>query len=110
MGGFWLQQRKKSLYVQTKKGIEGNCKQITLLNRTGLAKVIGLHGDPATTRAGIFHGRQFIPAHVFGIRFGGAAKTALGRISTGIAQMSRFTCNRSAIFTRVCHIFSPFND
>ena len=78
-----------------------------LLDRVGLTKVIRLHGDPTATRAGIFHGCQFVPAHMFCIRLGRAAKTALGRISTRIAQMSRFTCNRSAILTGVSHIFPP---
>jgi len=47
---------------------------------------------------------------MFCICLGRAAKAALGRIPAGIAQMSRFTCNRSAIFTGVSHIHSPFND
>jgi hypothetical protein len=74
----------------------------------GFAKMAHFHGYATASPAHILHGRQFIFAHMSCIHTRGSAKTAIGFVSAGIAQMARFVCNGSAIFTCVCHDVSPF--
>ena len=95
------------------QGLQKNplpCRWIEKLLSDGSrrTKVAFLHSYPAATRAGILHRCQLIFAHVLRIRLRSAAKVALGRISTGVTQMSRCVGNRPAVFTRISHIWSPF--
>jgi len=66
-----------------------------------LAQMAFFHGYSATSLTYIFHGRQFITAHVSGIDVKNPAKTTVGLVSAGIAQMSRFVCDRSAIIASI---------
>jgi hypothetical protein len=94
------------------QGLQKNplpCRSIEKLSDgSGRTKVAFLHSHPATAGAGILHRCQLIFAHVLRIRLRSAAKVALGRISTGVTQMSRCVRNRPAVFTRISHICPPF--
>ncbi len=74
----------------------------------GLTKMTVFHGDSPAALTDVFHGCQFIFANVAGIYIRCTAKTAIGFISAGVAQVAGFICYSSAIFTRVCHDASPF--
>jgi hypothetical protein len=80
-----------------------------LANGRGLTKMTLLHGHSSTTGTDIFHRCQFILAYMAGINLGCATKTALARISTGVAQMSRLIRYRATIFTAICHDSTPFS-
>ncbi len=72
-----------------------------------LAEVALFHGHAAATFTNIFHGAQFIFTHMAGIYAGLSTKTAIGRISAGIAQMSGFVCYCATILTSICHGSPP---
>ena len=67
-----------------------------------------LHSHPATAGAGILHRCQLIFAHVLGICLRSAAKVALGRISTGVTQMSRCVGNRPTVSTSISPYLASF--
>ncbi len=81
----------------------------TLANGRGFTKVPLLHSHSPATGTDIFHRCQFILAHMGGIHFGGATKTALARVPTGVAQMSRLLRYRTTILTTICHHATPFS-
>ncbi len=66
------------------------------------------HSHSPATGTDIFHGRQFILAHMGGINLGGAAETALACIPTRVAQMPRLLRYRATILTSICHETTPF--
>jgi hypothetical protein len=66
------------------------------------------HGHSPATGTDIFHSCQFILAHMGWINLRGATETALGLISTGIAQMPRFIRYRTTVLAGICHNSSPF--
>ena len=72
-----------------------------------LAQMALFHGHAAAALTDIFHGAQFIFAHMPGCHTGSSTKTAIGRISAGIAQMSRFVCYCTTILTSMCHCSPP---
>ena len=76
--------------------------------RRWLTEMIFFHCHSATTAALEFHRCQLILTDVQCIHFRSAAKTAFGLVITGIAQMSRFICNRTAVLTCICHDTPPF--
>ena len=78
-------------------------------NGRGFTKVSLLHCHSSATGTDIFHRCQFIFAHMGGINLRGATKTALARIPTGVAQMSRLLRYRTTILTRICHDSTPFS-
>ena len=66
-----------------------------------LAQKAFFHGYSATSITYIFHGCQFITAHMSGIDAKNPAKITVGLVSAGIAQMSRFVCDCSAIIASI---------
>jgi hypothetical protein len=68
-----------------------------------------LHSHSSATGTDIFHGCQFILAHMGGINLRSATKTALARIPAGVAQMSRLLRYRTTILTSICHDSTPFH-
>jgi hypothetical protein len=66
------------------------------------------HSHSPATGTDIFHGRQFILAHMGGIDLGGATETALACIPTGVAQMPRLLRYSATILASICHASSPF--
>jgi hypothetical protein len=80
----------------------------TLANGRGFTKMTLFHCHSPATGTDIFHGRQFILAHMGVINLGGATETALACIPTGVAQMPRLLRYRATILTSVCHKCTPF--
>ena len=80
-----------------------------LTDRRGLAKMVCLHGYPATAVADVFHGRELVFADVLRINLRCAAETALLGIATGVAQVTGLIGHRAAGLTRVGHGISPFS-
>lgn len=68
-----------------------------------------LHSHPPATGTDIFHGCQFIFAHVQGIRLGGATETTFGFVSTRVAQVSRVFSYGTTILTSIGHDSTPFS-
>jgi len=68
-----------------------------------------LHGNTATRFTYVFHGRQFIFAHVLGVCFGNTAEAAIFRLAAWVTQMPRLIRNRTTIFTGISHINSSFS-
>jgi len=68
-----------------------------------------LHGHTATRFTYIFHGGQFIFAHVLGICFGSAAEAAIFRLAARVTQMPRRIRHRTTIFTGIRHNNTSFS-
>ena len=66
------------------------------------------HGHPAAATADKFHRGQFILADMSLIDTRGTAETAVFFITARIAQMPRLIGHRTAAFTCIRHIESPF--
>jgi len=69
----------------------------------GLAQVACFHRHPAAAAANEFHRGQLVLADVLAVGVRGSAKTAILRVSAGIAQMAGRVGRGPAIFTCVCH-------
>jgi hypothetical protein len=82
--------------------------QNLLSDGRGLAKMPGLHSHSAASPTTIFHGCQFVLAHVYGIDLSFTAKTAFGLVSTGVTQVSGRIGHRAAILTSISHDLPPF--
>ena len=65
-----------------------------------LAEMILFHGHTATPITCIFHGGQFILAHMRVFCFVRSAKTTIFRLATGITQMPGRIRNRTTNFYR----------
>jgi hypothetical protein len=74
-----------------------------LSNRGRFTKMFLLHCHPPAATANILHRCQFVFTYVRVIRFRGTAETAVGLITAGVAQVTGFVGDRSAIFTCICH-------
>jgi hypothetical protein len=74
------------------------------------AQMPRFHGHTSTTFTDIFHGGQFVFAHMSGIHGRGSAKAALLLVSTRIAEMTGFFRYGAASFTCISHDGSPFID
>jgi hypothetical protein len=61
------------------------------------------HGHTATPITCIFHGGQFILAHMRVFCLVRSAKTTIFRLATGVTQMPGRIRNRTTIFTGISH-------
>jgi len=69
------------------------------------------HGHTPASGADVFHGCQFIFAHVNRIDGGCSAKAALGFVAAGTAQMAGLFSHGAARLTGIGHFDSPlFSD
>ena len=76
---------------------------VQLADGRRIAEMFVFHGHTATPATYIFHGGQFILAHMGGILIRGAAEAALSRITAGVAQMAGFTGHGNAVGTCIRH-------
>jgi hypothetical protein len=67
-----------------------------------------LHGNPSASLTDIFHGSQFILAHMLGICLGHTTETAFSLIPTRVTKMTRFISQCTTILTSICHDNPPF--
>jgi hypothetical protein len=74
------------------------------------AQMTSFHGHTSTAFTNIFHGGQFVFAHMSGIHGRGSAKAALLLVSTRIAELTGFFRYGAASFTCISHDGSPFID
>jgi hypothetical protein len=61
------------------------------------------HGYPPALPTNIFHGSEFVFAHVFGIHGGSTAEAALGLVAAGIAQVAGFIGDGAAVLAGIGH-------
>src|SRR4030042_7175772 len=94
-----------------KKWAAGNCRpriSSYLGNGRRFAEMLFFHGHSPASLAHIFHGFDFLTAHVLGIHLGSATKAAFCFVSTRIAQVPRVISNSAAILARISHRITPF--
>jgi hypothetical protein len=65
------------------------------------------HGHTPASGADVFHGSQFVFAHVGGIDGGRSAEAALGFVTAWTAQMSGLFSHGAASLTGIGHFFPP---
>lgn len=62
-----------------------------------------LHRHPTAPLADILHDSKLVFAYVFGINLWFATETAIGFVTTGVAQMTGRIGNSAAIFACISH-------
>ena len=98
------------LYGCSGRSIISVLKAFTSSNGLCFAQMPRFHGHTSTTFTDIFHGGQFVFAHMSGIHRRGSAKAALLLVTTGIAEMTGFVRYGAASFACISHDGSPFID
>ena len=95
--------KKKAALPCRRKGFQPLC------DGGRFAEMFFLHGDPSAPLAHIFHGTEFLFAHVFGVGGRRSTEGALALIAARVAQMTRIVRYRTTILAGVSHRLSPFH-